>query len=398
MIFFSLSQRTGTHGSPIQITINLSKQNCPSIDYLEHIQAIITATVNGKRGDVHISLRSPKGTLSTLLQPRKYDNHHKGFNHWPFMTVMSWGEEPHGDWLLKMSVDRRTKVHLDSLSLIFYGVDSQPEAVNNIHKKCSPECAAGCSRTGPKYCDTCKHLRDVSTFKCVDVCPPRTYLSGTMCYTCPTYCTACTNKTTCTQCIQGASLSSHSGCCPDNCTRCANDRCIECQTGLVLTPSMLCQLTCPPTYYKSNGVCVLNFSSNYGPLESSHLTSSNLLMPLHATVSAVSYRSPLSNDFFHPSRFVMISMFVIPFACLLVISLVVALIVFFYWNRKRLTAAVRKSGVKYSVLYSSDEIRFVSGKPINTNKDLHKVYNNTSVSLDDNSDDESEDEIYTYAK
>ena len=313
------------------------------------------------------------------------------------MTVMSWGEEPHGDWLLKMSVDGRTKVQLDSLSLIFYGVDSQPEAVKYIHKKCSSQCAAGCSRTGSKYCDTCKHLRDISTFKCVDKCPPRTYLSGTMCYPCPTYCTACTNKI-CTQCIQGASLSPRSGCCPDNCTRCANDRCIECQTGLVLTPSMLCQLTCPPTYYKSNGICVLNFSSNYGPPESLDLTSSNLLMPLHATVSAVSYHSPLSNDFFHPSHFVMMYMFVIPFACLVVISFVVGLILFFYWNRKRLTAAVRKSRVQYSVLYSSDEIRFVSGMPVNTNKDLYKVYNKASVSLDDNSDDESEDEIYTYAK
>lgn len=38
---------------------------------------------------------------------RSHDNSRSGFNQWPFMSVHTWGESPHGQWLLEIRNEGR---------------------------------------------------------------------------------------------------------------------------------------------------------------------------------------------------------------------------------------------------------------------------------------------------
>jgi hypothetical protein len=40
------------------------------------------------------------GTRVQLLSPRQRDQSDKGFVNWKFMSVLSWGEQPRGTWVL----------------------------------------------------------------------------------------------------------------------------------------------------------------------------------------------------------------------------------------------------------------------------------------------------------
>jgi len=40
------------------------------------------------------------GTRVQLLSPRQHDQSDKGFVNWKFMSVLSWGEQPRGTWVL----------------------------------------------------------------------------------------------------------------------------------------------------------------------------------------------------------------------------------------------------------------------------------------------------------
>ena len=40
------------------------------------------------------------GTRVQLLSPRQRDQSDKGFMNWKFMSVLSWGEQPRGTWVL----------------------------------------------------------------------------------------------------------------------------------------------------------------------------------------------------------------------------------------------------------------------------------------------------------
>lgn len=56
------------------------------------------------RGDLSISLESPGGTTSLLLDPRPNDDSTSGLNNWTLMTVHCWGEQPQGLWSLHVSL------------------------------------------------------------------------------------------------------------------------------------------------------------------------------------------------------------------------------------------------------------------------------------------------------
>lgn len=60
-----------------------------------------------RRGDLQIQLTSPQGTKSTLLAKRSHDVSKAGFNQWPFMSVHTWGERPHGTWKLEIHNEGR---------------------------------------------------------------------------------------------------------------------------------------------------------------------------------------------------------------------------------------------------------------------------------------------------
>ena len=68
-------------------TIHVEK--CDDVHFLEHVQAHVTLAAS-KRGDVQISLTSPKGTKSLLIAKRPKDYSRAGFTDWPFEPLESW--------------------------------------------------------------------------------------------------------------------------------------------------------------------------------------------------------------------------------------------------------------------------------------------------------------------
>lgn len=93
------------HGKSLFLKINTNacKGTDTEVNYLEHVQAVITANAS-RRGDVEIFLNSPMGTRSMILSKRTNDDDHRdGFTKWPFMTTHTWGEYPNGIWTLEVS-------------------------------------------------------------------------------------------------------------------------------------------------------------------------------------------------------------------------------------------------------------------------------------------------------
>lgn len=56
------------------------------------------------RGDLSLSLESPSGTVSLLLDTRPNDASTAGLKNWTLMTVHSWEEQPRGLWTLRVRV------------------------------------------------------------------------------------------------------------------------------------------------------------------------------------------------------------------------------------------------------------------------------------------------------
>uniref|UniRef100_A0A4W5PZH0 P/Homo B domain-containing protein n=1 Tax=Hucho hucho TaxID=62062 RepID=A0A4W5PZH0_9TELE len=92
---------------------------------LEHIQARLTLTYS-RRGDLSITLISPKKTISNLLTTRPYDKMSTGFSDWAFMSTHCWDEDPCGYWVLRIENNgdstnegTLTKTKIVRLSFIF---------------------------------------------------------------------------------------------------------------------------------------------------------------------------------------------------------------------------------------------------------------------------------------
>ncbi|XP_055541573.1 furin-like protease 1 isoform X3 [Wyeomyia smithii] len=111
-----------------KVTLQLTVEHCMGVNYLEHVQAKITLT-SQRRGDIQIFLTSPSGTRVTLLTPRSHDLSRSGFNQWPFMSVHTWGEAPHGTWQLEIHNEGRLLAQITQWNLIFYGTETpaQPD-------------------------------------------------------------------------------------------------------------------------------------------------------------------------------------------------------------------------------------------------------------------------------
>lgn len=76
-----------------------------SIAKLEHVQLILSVKYR-RRGDMVVDLTSPQGTTSRLLSRRPEDDATYGLDAWPFMTVEFWGENPQGEWTLKIADEK----------------------------------------------------------------------------------------------------------------------------------------------------------------------------------------------------------------------------------------------------------------------------------------------------
>ncbi|KAM4569022.1 furin-like protease kpc-1 [Fundulus diaphanus] len=94
-----------------QVSINIESDGCQGraneINTLEHVQVRVSITAPC-RGDLSISLESPGGTVSLLLDTRPYDTSAAGLKNWTMMTVHCWGEQARGLWTLKVTDHKGT--------------------------------------------------------------------------------------------------------------------------------------------------------------------------------------------------------------------------------------------------------------------------------------------------
>ena len=142
------------------------------IQYLEHVVVQISISVPISRGKLQIELLSPSGTRSILLHPRERDTHPGSYIHWPFMSVMFWGENATGLWTLDIATSQRNGVaNVSNVEFFFYGVSSVPEAVRNIPDHCHTNCQGGCAGKSSRHCDSCRVLRNTYTLECIESCP-----------------------------------------------------------------------------------------------------------------------------------------------------------------------------------------------------------------------------------
>lgn len=133
-----------------QLVLDLHVKECSGVNFLEHVQVLLlildyvsancicvckkhdkiiinthvksvigdngaiirlsqakVSLMAARRGDLQIQLTSPQGTKSTLLAKRPHDVSKAGFTQWPFMSVHTWGERPHGIWKLEIHNEGR---------------------------------------------------------------------------------------------------------------------------------------------------------------------------------------------------------------------------------------------------------------------------------------------------
>ncbi|XP_019387260.1 PREDICTED: neuroendocrine convertase 1 [Crocodylus porosus] len=116
-----------------EVTIEIPTKACEgqenSVASLEHVQ--FEATIEySRRGDLHVTLTSPSGTSTVLLAERERDKSPNGFKNWDFMSVHTWGENPAGTWVLRITdVSRRiqNEGRIVNWKLILHGTSVQPE-------------------------------------------------------------------------------------------------------------------------------------------------------------------------------------------------------------------------------------------------------------------------------
>jgi furin len=107
----------------IKVKIDVSDACDKKINSLEHVQSYLSIDAI-IRGHLHITLISPSGTISNLLDYRPFDQNKNGFHNWPFMTAHYWGENPNGEWILIINNRYRKPAYLFNWTLVIYGVEN----------------------------------------------------------------------------------------------------------------------------------------------------------------------------------------------------------------------------------------------------------------------------------
>uniref|UniRef100_A0A914VV88 P/Homo B domain-containing protein n=1 Tax=Plectus sambesii TaxID=2011161 RepID=A0A914VV88_9BILA len=129
------------------LNFTLSVGGCESgtpVLYLEHVQVVATVRF-GKRGDLRLTLYSPRGTRSELLPPRPQDFNTNGFHKWPFLSVQMWGEDPRGDWTLTVetvSENRNLGGTFHDWMLLLYGTESPAQSNDPVYAGAVPVSAS----------------------------------------------------------------------------------------------------------------------------------------------------------------------------------------------------------------------------------------------------------------
>lgn len=147
----------------------------------EDFDPCVYAELWTSRAGVTITMTSPAGTESVILPSRPCDICQNGLDHWTFLSVHHWGEDPTGTWKVKISLDDPSGendaylVVTGDQTLEIRGVDEVPESVQRIPAHCDAACVRGCASNGSKYCDSCKIYRDPVTLECLDSCNETIY-------------------------------------------------------------------------------------------------------------------------------------------------------------------------------------------------------------------------------
>ncbi|KAH9479765.1 Protease KEX1 [Psilocybe cubensis] len=90
----------GVYEQKMTITQEMMKEN--NLETLEHVDVRVWIE-HSRRGDVKVEIVSPNGITSVLAGTRAYDDADTGFPGWRFMTIKHWGENPVGEWTLKVT-------------------------------------------------------------------------------------------------------------------------------------------------------------------------------------------------------------------------------------------------------------------------------------------------------
>ncbi|XP_023266296.1 proprotein convertase subtilisin/kexin type 4-like [Seriola lalandi dorsalis] len=93
------------------VSLSIQSEACHrrtnEINTLEHVQVRVSISAVC-RGDLSISLESPGGTVSLLLDTRPNDASTAGLRNWTLMTVHCWDEQPRGLWTLRVTDHKGT--------------------------------------------------------------------------------------------------------------------------------------------------------------------------------------------------------------------------------------------------------------------------------------------------
>ncbi|XP_051906934.1 proprotein convertase subtilisin/kexin type 5-like [Hippocampus zosterae] len=298
--------RGGALTSVLQTSVcSASSRRRQHVAFVEHVVVRVTAACS-RRGDLSITLTSPSGTVSQLLDKRPHDNASEGFRQWEFMTTHCWGEKAVGEWTLSIrdspSEGRENSQAgtLEKWSLVIYGtawppyptrrrfarsaeIPKEADFAEEYTGPCDSECTDdGCEGPGPWQCVTCAHFFlkfKNNTRICVSTCPRGFWGDRRRCKRCFATCESCTGSRSdqCTSCQAGHHLTEGTdtctaGCeegyfldhdakmcrkCGENCSRCTSSSvCRECKADTSLHGNR-CQRSCGPGMYydEVEGLC-----------------------------------------------------------------------------------------------------------------------------------------------
>ena len=217
-----------------ELSLSIRTNGCKGLPnevrHLEHVVAKVSLASSS--GSASVSLKSPRGTSSLLLHPRK-NGYELYFTDWPFMTVHNWGEDPDGVWTLQVRISEapseyyyydNSRSTLSNWTLTLYGTKECP--LSNY--SCHPECN-GCSGPGNDNCLSCLTFSEkqngtthcVSScssgmmplyslngrnIHCVNECVSSTYRDGNKCVPCDWSCLDCYKSSfgsNCSLCKEG---------------------------------------------------------------------------------------------------------------------------------------------------------------------------------------------------
>ncbi|KAJ3510244.1 hypothetical protein NMY22_g16029 [Coprinellus aureogranulatus] len=112
--------------STITVTKEMLQEH--NFETLEHVNIRVWID-HTRRGDVEVELLSPNGIRSVLAEYRENDEAKSGFPGWQFMSVKHWGENPLGEWKIRVS-DQETEDqegYFLGWNMILWGTSIDPQ-------------------------------------------------------------------------------------------------------------------------------------------------------------------------------------------------------------------------------------------------------------------------------